>query len=439
MQKGLMTEGNIYRHIILFSIPLLLGNIFQLLYNTVDSIVVGRYVGKSALAAVGASTPLINLLVAFFMGLSVGAGVIIGRFFGGNKDKEVSLSVHTFVLMALIFGVVLSVVGLVFSEQILNLMSTPEDVIVEAGKYLKIYFLGSIFVCLYNGGTGILQAVGDSQKPLYFLGLSSIVNIGLDLYFVRNLHMGVSGAAIATLISQAIACFLVLFVLLKSKASYRLNLFQLKFDFKILSEIIKIGIPAGLQGMIVSLSNVVVQSYINGFGSGAIAGFSSANKFDNFLGMPVNSFSLAITTFSSQNLGANKLDRVKKGVSATLFLSIATVVSLGILVFIFSRNCIAIFSDDVEVINYGSVLIRIMCPFYTSLCLHQIYSGAIRAKGHSSIPMFISVFCFVVIRQIFLAAFINIYHSINLIGIGYSFTWTLAGLISLLYYKKVML
>lgn len=434
MKKGLMTEGSIAKQILFFSIPLLIGNMFQLLYNTIDSLVVGRYVGKVALAAVGASSPLINLLVSFFMGLSVGAGVIISRYFGAKKDDDLKQSTHTFVVFSFVCGVVLSVFGIFFSKYFLVMMKTPVDVLQSASEYLEIYFLGSIFVCLYNAGTGILQSVGDSKRPLYFLGISSIINIVLDLIFVRNFNMGVVGVALATFIAQAVSCILIMFVLFKSKENYGLDFKNLKINFFVLKDIIRIGIPAGLQGVIVSYSNVVVQAYVNNFGSAAIAGFSSATKFDNFLALPVNSFALAITTFSGQNLGSKLYDRVRHGVNITLAMSISIVVFLGIFVIIFADNCIMLFSNDIDVIKNGAQFIRIMCPFYIALCVHQVYSGALRASGRSVIPMVISVLCFVFIRQIFLSVFMNIYKNMAIVGFGYSVTWTLAGIISFIYY-----
>ncbi|NLC97223.1 MAG: MATE family efflux transporter [Erysipelotrichaceae bacterium] len=436
MNKGLMTSGSIWKHIIMFSIPLLFGNLFQLMYNTIDSIIVGQYVGKTALAAVGASTPLINLLISFFMGLSVGAGVISSRYYGGKKVSELTDTVHTFITFSFIFGIILSIIGVFMSETFMIWMKTPSDVLVEATDYLRIYFYGCIFVCLYNGATGLLQSVGDSKSPLYFLAISSVINTVLDLYFVKNLNMGVKGAAWATLIAQGVSCVLVLLKLMLTSQPYRLKISKLKMDKKILKDIVNIGIPAGVQGMIVSLSNVMVQSYINNFGSASIAGFSSALKFDNFLGLPVNSFSLAITTFSGQNLGAGLYKRVKEGIKITIILSVVTVIILGIIVFIYAKECISIFSNDPEVIKTGASVIRIMVPFYTSLCFHQTYSGTIRAAGKSIPPMVISVFSFVVVRQIMLAIFMPLVLDIRLIAFSYSITWSIAMFITLLYFKR---
>lgn len=432
--KGLMTSGNIYKKIALFAIPLLLGNFFQLMYNTIDSIVVGNYVGKEALAAVGASTPIINLLIAFFQGLATGAGVVVSRYYGARKQEEESKAIHSFLLFSILFGIALSIVGYFVSPIILRMMNTPSDYYNDADGYLAIYFLGATFLIVYNAGTGILQAVGDSKNPLYFLIVTSILNIFLDLLFVKGFGMGVDGAAWATIISECISMLLVINLLMRTKNEYKVTLKNLKIDFSILKQIVEIGVPAGLQGMIVSVSNVIVMAYINQFGSSGVAGFSCSNKIDNFMGLPVNSLMLAITTFVGQNLGARQYERVKQGVRAALVMSISIVVTLGVFVFLFSDSLMRIFTSDMDVIEDGTIILRIMCPCYIFLCFHQVYSGALRASGRSSVPMVTSIIAFVVMRQIFLAVAIPLYHHISIIGIGYSFTWAMAALMTGIYY-----
>lgn len=432
--KGLMTSGNIYKKIALFAIPLLLGNFFQLMYNTIDSIVVGNYVGKEALAAVGASTPIINLLIAFFQGLATGAGVVVSRYYGARKQEDESKAIHSFLLFSILFGVALSIVGYFVSPVILRMMNTPSDYYTDADGYLAIYFLGATFLIVYNAGTGILQAVGDSKNPLYFLIATSILNIFLDLLFVKGFGMGVDGAAWATIISECISMLLVINLLMRTKNEYKVTLKNLKIDFSILKQIVEIGVPAGLQGMIVSVSNVIVMAYINQFGSSGVAGFSCSNKIDNFMGLPVNSLMLAITTFVGQNLGARQYERVKQGVRAALVMSISIVVTLGVFVFLFSDSLMRIFTSDMDVIEDGTIILRIMCPCYIFLCFHQVYSGALRASGRSSVPMVTSIIAFVVMRQIFLAVAIPLYHHISIIGIGYSFTWAMAALMTGIYY-----
>ena len=432
--KGLMTSGNIYKKIALFAIPLLLGNFFQLMYNTIDSIVVGNYVGKEALAAVGASTPIINLLIAFFQGLATGAGVVVSRYYGARKQEEESKAIHSFLLFSILFGIALSIVGYFVSPVILRMMNTPSDYYNDADGYLAIYFLGATFLIVYNAGTGILQAVGDSKNPLYFLIATSILNIFLDLLFVKGFGMGVDGDAWATIISECISMLLVINLLMRTKNEYKVTLKNLKIDFSILKQIVEIGVPAGLQGMIVSVSNVIVMAYINQFGSSGVAGFSCSNKIDNFMGLPVNSLMLAITTFVGQNLGARQYERVKQGVRAALVMSISIVVTLGVFVFLFSDSLMRIFTSDMDVIEDGTIILRIMCPCYIFLCFHQVYSGALRASGRSSVPMITSIIAFVLMRQIFLAVAIPLYHHISIIGIGYSFTWAMAALMTGIYY-----
>ena len=433
-QKGLMTSGNIYKKIALFAVPLLLGNFFQLMYNTIDSIIVGNYVGKTALAAVGASTPIINLMIGFFQGLATGAGVIVSRYYGARKGEDVSKAVHSFIFFSVLFGVVLGFLGCFGSPYILRWIGTQPDYYSDAESYLFIYFAGAAFLTIYNAGTGILQAVGDSRNPLYFLIATSVLNVILDIAFVRYMDMGVSGAALATILSEAVSMVLVLRLLFRSKDEYRLEIRHMRMDFPILKNIIEIGIPAGVQGMIVSLSNIVVMAYINRFGAAGVAGFSCANKIDNFMGLPVNSLMLAVTTFCGQNLGAKNFQRVKKGVHASLLMSISIVVGLGILVMIFSDSLMGIFTNDVDVIHDGTLILRIMCPFYIFLCFHQVYSGALRASGRSSVPMITSITAFVVIRQIYLAIFTAKATDIAVIGWGYSLTWGIAAVLTTIYY-----
>ena len=433
-ESGLMIEGSIYKKILLFSIPLLLGNFFQLMYNTIDSFVVGNYVGSVALASVGSSTPIINFMIAFFQGLATGAGVVVSKYYGARNLDKIEKSVHTFIVFSFLFGMFLTVLGYYISPYLLDWMDTPLDSFDGANTYLKIYFLGNVFVTLYNAGTGILQSVGNARTPLIILIISSIVNVFLDLFFVKTLQMGVAGAALATIICQCFSMVFVLFILCKNKTEYQIHFNKLKVDSKTLKEIVHIGIPAGLQGMVVSVSNVVVMYYINGFGSATVAGFSSANKFDNFLGLPVNSFALAITNFISQNLGAKKYERVKKGVRITLVMGLVTVIVLGLIVFLFAKECIGLFASDEDVIEAGAKCIRVMCPFYFALCFHQIYSGVLRASGRSVVPMLTSIISFVVIRQIFLAIVLKQIHLIEVVGYSYSFTWILAAIFTSCYY-----
>ena len=432
-QRGLMTSGVIWKELLLFSIPLLLGNLFQLLYNTVDSIVVGNFVGHQALAAVGASTPLINMLIGFFMGVAAGAGVLVSRFFGARKLKELHIAVHTFVAFTFLFGVLMMVAGITLTPLFLQWMGTPADIMDMAVLYLRIYFLGIIPTMLYNSGAGILQAVGDSRRPLCFLTIASVLNIILDLVFVIQLNMGVAGVAWATLIAQTVSCILVAVTLLRSKESYQIIPKKIRIDKPMLMQIVRLGIPSGLQQMIVSFSNVLVMSYVNRFGSAAIAGFSSANKFDNFLGLPVNSFMLAITTFVGQNMGAKQIERVKKGINTCMFMGIGIVIAIGIPAYLFSDLCIRMFSQEADVIYYGSWMMRTLVPFYSILNIAQVLTGAVRGTGNTTVPMLINVFYYCIIRQVFLAVAMMFVNSIVVVFWSYPLTWTLSAVTLFIY------
>ena len=435
-QRGLMTSGVIWKELLLFSIPLLLGNLFQLLYNTVDSIVVGNFVGHKALAAVGASTPLINMLIGFFMGVAAGAGVLVSRFFGARKLEELHIAVHTFVAFTFLFGVLMMVAGITLTPLFLQWMGTPADIMDMAVLYLRIYFLGIIPTMLYNSGAGILQAVGDSRRPLCFLTIASVLNIILDLVFVIQLNMGVAGVAWATLIAQTVSCILVAVTLLRSKESYQIIPKKIRIDKPMLMQIVRLGIPSGLQQMIVSFSNVLVMSYVNRFGSAAIAGFSSANKFDNFLGLPVNSFMLAITTFVGQNMGAKQIERVKKGINTCMFMGIGIVIAIGIPAYLFSDLCIRMFSQEADVIYYGSWMMRTLVPFYSILNIAQVLTGAVRGTGNTTVPMLINVFYYCIIRQVFLAVAMMFVNSIVVVFWSYPLTWTLSAVTLFIYYKR---
>ena len=435
-QRGLMTSGVIWKELLLFSIPLLLGNLFQLLYNTVDSIVVGNFVGHQALAAVGASTPLINMLIGFFMGVAAGAGVLVSRFFGARKLEELHIAVHTFVAFTFLFGVLMMVAGITLTPLFLQWMGTPADIMEMAVLYLRIYFLGIIPTMLYNSGAGILQAVGDSRRPLCFLTIASVLNIILDLVFVIQLNMGVAGVTWATLIAQTVSCILVAVTLLRSKESYQIIPKKIRIDKPMLMQIVRLGIPSGLQQMIVSFSNVLVMSYVNRFGSAAIAGFSSANKFDNFLGLPVNSFMLAITTFVGQNMGANQIERVKKGITTCIFMGIGIVIAIGIPAYLFSDLCIRMFSQEADVIYYGSWMMRTLVPFYSILNVAQVLTGAVRGTGNTTVPMLVNVFYYCIIRQIFLAVAMMFVNSIVVVFWSYPLTWTLSAVTLFLYYQR---
>ena len=430
-----MTKGIIWKELVVFSIPLLVGNLFQQLYNTVDSIVVGNYVGESALAAVGASNPLSNLIIGFFMGISAGAGILVSRFFGANKEEDLSETIHTFILFSIITGIALTVIGMYASPILLRWLGTPKEIFDEASIYLRIYFLGVIGLVIYNAGSGILGAVGDSKRPLMFLIIASIINIVLDLVFVIVFKMGIAGVAFATLIAQAVSAFLVVRHLMSIDHGYKIDFDLLRINTEKLSAIVRLGIPAAIQSTVVSFSNVMVQSYINGFGASAVAGFTAADKFNAIMGLPTNTFSLTITTFTGQNLGANQKERVRKGIRLTMIMTITTLILLAVPTFITAPSLISIFSKDPVVIDYGVRMLRIMIPFYPTLAVTFILSGALRGAGSTFVPMIIMVFSFTILRQIFLFIMMRINPSIDWIYWSYSVTWFASALLSMIYYK----
>lgn len=431
-----MTTGSIWKQMILFSIPLLIGNLFQQLYNTVDSVVVGNYVGSDALAAVGASAPLSNLIIGLFMGVSAGAGILVSRYFGGKKDEDLKKTVHTFYLFSLIVGVLLTFVGYYFSPLMLSLLGTPESVMKESVVYLQIYFKGILGLVIYNTGSGILRAVGDSRRPLIYLIISSIINVVLDLVFVLNFHMGIEGVAYATLIAQGTSAILVSIHLFSVKNVYGLTLKDVKIDQTKLKEIMRLGIPTGIQQTVVSFSNVMVQGYVNAFGGYAVAGFTAANKFNSILSLPTDTFALTITTFTGQNLGANRKDRVEEGLSFVMKFTFVLLIIMGIPTFIAAPQLISLFSSDPEVIAYGVSMLQIMVPFYPILAITMLLSGALRGSGLTMTPMIIMVFSYTVARQIFLWIMMRISHQVEWVYWSYSVTWTLSTILTYWYHKK---
>ena len=432
-----LTKGSIVKAIILFSVPLLIGNLFQQLYNAVDSYVVGNYVGKVALAAVGASTPIINMLIGFFMGISTGAGVVIAQFFGAGDLSKMKKAIHNSIALTLVIGVVLTVVGLVFNDPILKAIGVPSDVFSEASTYLSIYFWSLIFVMIYNMGSGILRSVGDSKRPLYFLIFSSVINIVLDFLFVKNFGFGVAGAGYATLIAQAISAIMVMYVLMKTEDSYKVVLKDIKFDKEILLKIIKIGLPTGFQQSIVSLSNIIVQSYINVYGASVIAGYSVTIKIDGFVNLPLQAFNMAITTFVGQNIGAKQYNRVKKGAYITTFLAMVTIGFFVVIMYFFGRDFIALFNQEKDVIDAGRLMQLTFLPFYIFLPINQVINGVLRGAGRSAVPMYVMIFSFVFLRQIYLFLVTKVTSDVVYVFLGWPTTWVVCSLIFIVYFFKV--
>lgn len=431
-----MTQGTIWKQLIYFAFPLLIGNLFQQLYNTVDSVVVGNFVSTEALAAVGSVTPIINMLVGFFSGLATGAGVVISQFFGAKNGQMLHKAVHTTLLMTVGLGVIFTFIGIFMTPLMLNLMSTPADVFDGAALYLRIYFGGVLGLMLYNMVSGILRAVGDSKRPLYFLILSSLLNVVLDLAFVLIFHWGIAGVAIATIIAQFISAFLLLVVLARSDEDYKLVLRDLKMDTEILKRIVRIGLPAGLQMAVTSFSNVFVQSYINRFGSACMAGWTSYSKIDQFVLLPMQSLSLSATTFVGQNLGAGNLSRAKKGTRVSMAISVAITAVLTVLLIAFSSQLLMLFNQDENVLYYGNIFIRYLAPFYVICCINQIFAGSLRGAGDATGPMIIMLLSFVVFRQIYLFVGSQFFDSIIFVGLGYPAGWLVCSVFMAIHYFR---
>lgn len=432
-----LVEGNILQAIIRFAIPLLIGNLFQQLYNTVDSYVAGNYVSTGALAAVGASTPVINMLVGFFMGLSAGAGVVIAQYFGGEQKKELSDAVHSSMALTVLLSVLFTAAGVLFAEPLLRGIGVPEDVLPYSLLYLKIYFGGITFSLIYNIGAGILRAVGDSRTPLYFLAVACVINIALDLLFVCAFSMGIAGVGIATVTAQAISAALVLYKLLRTQDSYRLELRKIRFHKAVTYRIIAIGFPTALQQSVTAFSNVIVQSYINSFGTAVVAAYSATIRIDGFLMLILQSFNMTITTFVGQNFGAGEFRRVKKGIYVSWAVCSVLILAGAITMNRLAEPLIGIFTSDAEVIAAGGEMLRMFSFFYIVHPVIQILNGALRGAGHSKVPMYFMLGSFVVLRQIYLAIAVPRTNSVMAVMFGWPLTWIICAIGMVAYYLKV--
>ena len=434
-----MTQGSITRHLITFALPLLAGNVFQQMYNMVDTWVVGNYVSNEAFSAVGSVGPIVNMLIGFFMGLSSGAGVVISQYYGARRFREVQETVHTAIVMTLILGVAFTGVGLGMIPFMLDLMNTPANVLPESTAYLTIYFAGILGLMLYNIGSGILRAVGDSQRPFYFLVVCAVINTVLDLVFVLVFHMGVEGVALATIIAQGVSAALVLIALLRADECIKLRLGSLKLHWSMLKKIIRVGIPAAIQMAITAFSNIFVQSYINYFGADCMSGWTAYSKVDQLLFLPMQSIALASTTFVGQNLGRNLPERARAGVRQSLIIAIVSTLLLMVPVMIFAAPVVRFFNAKPEVGEYGTMLLRLMTPFYVLCCFNQVLGGALRGAGNSKATMVIMLLSFVAFRQVYLFAVSRICNEIIPIAMGYPAGWLLCSTITLIYYKKTSL
>lgn len=428
-----MTEGSIWKKILFFSIPLILGNLFQQLYNTVDSIIVGNYIGSEALAAVGSSGSIITLLIGFCIGASAGAGVVIAQFYGARDKEGVRKAVHTTIAIAIAAGAILTIVGIVTTPLLLKAMGTPKEVFDQASIYLKVYFGGILFSVVYNMSAGILNAVGNSKRSLVYLMIAAISNIFLDLLFVVVFKMGIVGAAIATDISQLLSCIFIILFLVRSEDVYRVKLKDIRCYDNLLGKILKIGLPTGVQNIVISLSNVIVQSSVNSFGAVAMAGFAAYIKVDGFNILPVLSFSMAATTFVGQNVGAGRLDRVKKGMYVSVAMGIIYTVCTGVLLLIFAPQVIGVFTQNKQVVEYGVYIMKFFCPFYWMLGILHILAGTIRGTGKTMQAMVVFLFSLCIFRVLWIWGAMSVSHKIGGVMLGYPLSW-LVGLVMILIY-----
>ena len=419
-----MTRGSIPRQILLFSLPLMLGNIFQMLYNTVDMYVVGNFVSTQAQAAIGSTTMITNMAVFFFNGFSVGAGVLIGQRFGARDMERLHVAVETTIAMTFVFSAVFTAAGALAVPAMLRFMSTPEDVFLDADRYLTIYFLGISGLLIYNIGSGILRAVGDTTRPLMFLILTSVLNIFLDLLFVIRFHMGIAGVAYATILSQFISAILTLMLLTRSRDIYRLVWRDLRIDMGVLRRIFAVGLPAGVQSVITAFSNVFVQSYVNAFGSACMAGWSCYNKLDSFIMLPMSSMAMAATTFVSQNIGAKQPERARRGAFITVGMSVGITAVIAAVLVLFADSAVWLFNKDPEVIRYGGLFMRTNTFFLLFNCINHVSAGALRGRGDSRGPMIVMLTAFVGIRQVYLFLVTRLVaNTPRLVGLGYPVGW----------------
>ena len=432
-----MTQGPIWKRITYFALPIFLGNLFQQMYNTADSLIVGNFLGKNALAAVSSTGSLIFMLIGFLSGIAIGAGVVISRYFGGNKLEEMSKAVHTTVAFGLVAGVVMTAVGVGLSPQILRWMDTPENVMYNSQLYLSIYLMGSLGSVMYNVCVGIMQAVGDSRHPLYYLIVSSVVNVMLDLFFIAVLGMGVDGAAWATIIAQYVSAIMCLWRLLRVKDSYRVELRKIRFHWDMLKRVVRFGLPSGVQNSIIAIANVVVQSNINHFGDAAMAGVGAYSKIEGFGFLPITSFTMAMTTFVGQNLGAGQIERTKRGARFGTITSVILAELIGVAVFIFAPQLIAAFDTSPDVIAYGVDKARTSVLFYCLLAFSHAMASILRGAGKAVVPMFVMMICWCIIRVSFLAIAVPLTGSIQMVYWVYPLTWFLSSATFLWYYRRM--
>ncbi len=431
-----MLEGSIWQGLVSFAIPIFLGNLFQQLYNTADTLIVGNFIGKEALAAVSSSANLIFMIIGLLQGTALGAGVLIAKYYGAQDKENLHLAVHTGLAFGLVGGLVLTVVGVVLTPQLLRWMGTPADVLPNSIAYFRTYFYGCLAVFLYNIAVGILQAVGDSRHPLYYLILSSFINVALDLLFVAVFHWGVASAAAATVISQAASAGLCIWQLVRSSDDYRVNLRDIRFNLPMLRQIVRFGLPSGIQNSVIGLANVVVQANINAFGSDAMAGCGSYAKIEGFGFLPVTCFAMGLATFVSQNLGAKQYDRVRRGARFGLLCSVIAAEAVGAIIFFAAPFLISLFNSDPDVVRYGTVQAQTEVFFYGFLALSHCIAGILRGAGKAMVPMVIMLSIWCVLRIAYISLMVRLIPNIQMVFTAYPLTWFLSSVIFIIYYRK---
>ena len=431
-----MLEGSIWQGLVSFSIPIFLGNLFQQLYNTADTLIVGNFIGKEALAAVSSSSNLIFMIIGLLQGTALGAGVLIAKYYGAQDRENLHLAVHTGLAFGIVGGLVLTVVGVVLTPQLLRWMGTPADVLPNSIAYFRTYFYGCLAVFLYNIAVGILQAVGDSRHPLYYLILSSFINVALDLLFVAVFHWGVASAAAATVISQAASAGLCIWQLVRSSDDYRVNLRDIRFNLPMLRQIVRFGLPSGIQNSVIGLANVVVQANINAFGSDAMAGCGSYAKIEGFGFLPVTCFAMGLATFVSQNLGAKQYDRVRRGARFGILCSVIAAEAVGAIIFFAAPFLISLFNSDPDVVRYGTVQAQTEVFFYGFLALSHCMAGILRGAGKAMVPMVIMLSVWCVLRIAYISLMVRLIPNIQVVFTAYPLTWFLSSVIFIIYYRK---
>ena len=435
-QTGDITQGVIWKQLLAFFFPLWFGTFFQQLYNTVDTVVVGRFVGKTALAAVGSTGVIVNLTVGIFTGLAAGAVVVIAQRYGARMGDEVHKSVHTAMLLSILMGAFFMIVGFLLTPWVLRAMNTTEDALPGAILYLRVYFLGMIPNLVYNMGTAVLRAVGDSRRPLYFLMAASLCNIVLDLLLVVVFHLGVLGVAIATVASQLLSAVLVVLALTRAEgASFQLFPRSLTIHPQPLQAILRVGVPTALQSVMYSSSNLFIQAAINSFGTDAVAAWTAYGKMDVIFWMTITAMSQSVTTFAGQNYGAGKYDRLKKGVRVSIGMSAVITLALSAIMVLFARPILTIFTPDHDVLEIGVSMVRFLAPSYITYILIELLSGAIRGAGKSLVTTLITIFGVCGLRLLWLFTMVPVYHTINMVAASYPITWSVTSIALLLYYR----